>query len=419
MPLALLRSSAILLDGALRSRANNTQKFLPFEEARSFARSLGFSNWADWCRWRQSGERPANIPANPASFYRGKFLGSADWLAYKPRSRKRSQCVSFSKSQKAYANILKGETTKEKFKNHVLAQAQDIELRRLRGGQQASFLFRVKCENEEPTPKEREWLPLQLKMGVSRPRCSNKERFQISSLPKVPGIAVIAVVDGDRFRAFSDEDPLLRKAKSRWLQFDSTRCRPLDDIVPTLREWWSLGKPQLETDLLFNLVSRPNDILIETLNKQLRCQYYEKCGFEIESIANSNPGAQANFLLGGKFRLLQNIGSHGPDCRGVFAKRNSSSKHNGTVEGKDAFDFYVVLVRDDFQLTGFFFFPRDILLENGYTRSTSTSMFYPPYVVTSQKKAKRAQEWQAKYFVSNVEEFKALGKELGILQLSP
>jgi len=59
-----------------------TGVFLPFEEAREFARKLGLKSRKQWLLWKR-GNRPANIPANPQTMYASAgWLSWADWLGY-------------------------------------------------------------------------------------------------------------------------------------------------------------------------------------------------------------------------------------------------------------------------------------------------------------------------------------------------
>ena len=52
----------------------------PFEEARSYVRSLGLKGTADWLQWRKSGERPPDIPTNPNTIYKDEWTSMGDWL---------------------------------------------------------------------------------------------------------------------------------------------------------------------------------------------------------------------------------------------------------------------------------------------------------------------------------------------------
>ncbi len=55
--------------------------YLPFEDARNFARSLNLKSSTEWRKWVASGKCPANIPSSPDSTYKGKgWRGYPDWL---------------------------------------------------------------------------------------------------------------------------------------------------------------------------------------------------------------------------------------------------------------------------------------------------------------------------------------------------
>ena len=54
--------------------------FLPFEEARAFARGLGLKNDKEWREWRKL-NRSSNIPTHPDRDYRGhEWKGCGDFL---------------------------------------------------------------------------------------------------------------------------------------------------------------------------------------------------------------------------------------------------------------------------------------------------------------------------------------------------
>jgi hypothetical protein len=55
--------------------------FLPFEEAREYVRSLGLKDTFQWRDWAKSSERPQNIPVNPNIAYQDNgWMGYGDWL---------------------------------------------------------------------------------------------------------------------------------------------------------------------------------------------------------------------------------------------------------------------------------------------------------------------------------------------------
>ncbi|MDA9982621.1 DEAD/DEAH box helicase family protein, partial [Gammaproteobacteria bacterium] len=56
-------------------------KFLPFEQARAYARSLKLSSTSEWMEYIQNTPLPDNIPANPALVYKKQgWKGIPDWL---------------------------------------------------------------------------------------------------------------------------------------------------------------------------------------------------------------------------------------------------------------------------------------------------------------------------------------------------
>jgi hypothetical protein len=55
--------------------------YLPFIEARKFARNLGLNSIREWQEWARSTKRPDDIPISPHSVYRNKgWIGYSDWL---------------------------------------------------------------------------------------------------------------------------------------------------------------------------------------------------------------------------------------------------------------------------------------------------------------------------------------------------
>lgn len=56
------------------------REFLPFTEARDFARTLRLPNQIAWRAWAKSSARPANIPSNPEKSYPKQWRSWSDWL---------------------------------------------------------------------------------------------------------------------------------------------------------------------------------------------------------------------------------------------------------------------------------------------------------------------------------------------------
>jgi exonuclease I len=64
--------------------ASRFKEFLPFEDAREFAHTLGLKNLQQWNQYCLSNEKPDNIPTNPNVIYSDAgWAGFGDWLGTK------------------------------------------------------------------------------------------------------------------------------------------------------------------------------------------------------------------------------------------------------------------------------------------------------------------------------------------------
>jgi superfamily II DNA or RNA helicase len=74
--------------GTGKERLSMRRQYRPFEEARAFARSLGFTSreeWTNFCKGEmpEKGQLPQDIPAFPYRAYKGKgWISYSDWLGY-------------------------------------------------------------------------------------------------------------------------------------------------------------------------------------------------------------------------------------------------------------------------------------------------------------------------------------------------
>ena len=82
-----------------KSRTSSKQ-FLPFSEAREFARSLGLASTRKWREWCTLGQRPHNIPSDPQITYRDDgWVSWPDWLGYTEDRLYGDGFMSFEKSR--------------------------------------------------------------------------------------------------------------------------------------------------------------------------------------------------------------------------------------------------------------------------------------------------------------------------------
>lgn len=63
-----------------KRRINKRSEFLPFNEARLVARTLGPKSFRDWHAANKTGKIPDNLPADPPKSYKDEWLGWSDFL---------------------------------------------------------------------------------------------------------------------------------------------------------------------------------------------------------------------------------------------------------------------------------------------------------------------------------------------------
>lgn len=61
-----------------------SQVYRSFTAARGFVRSLGLANQPEWEVYLKSGDKPADIPDNPALAYKGQWVSWGNWLGIVP-----------------------------------------------------------------------------------------------------------------------------------------------------------------------------------------------------------------------------------------------------------------------------------------------------------------------------------------------
>jgi len=100
--------------GAISSRH---KKFLPFDEAVKYAQSLNLKTPSEWQAWCKSGNRPSNIPAAPAVFYKSTgWQGMENWLGNnynKNRVYKKRASYGTERAAKRAADILEAPLAKK------------------------------------------------------------------------------------------------------------------------------------------------------------------------------------------------------------------------------------------------------------------------------------------------------------------
>jgi superfamily II DNA or RNA helicase len=106
-------------DDWLGRTERSPQKWRPFLSARAYAQSLGFAERTQWHEYCKSGEKPADIPSRPRRIYATKWQGWDDWLGF--------QCWRPFVEARAYAQSL-GFTSKVQWEVHAQSGALPIDI---------------------------------------------------------------------------------------------------------------------------------------------------------------------------------------------------------------------------------------------------------------------------------------------------
>jgi hypothetical protein len=90
----------------------NNRDFLPFEDARRFARSLRLKSVVEWTRYAKTGQKPLDIPACPNAAYEGDgWTSFGDWLGVEIIADQKKVFLDYESAKKfVHALKLKGQT---------------------------------------------------------------------------------------------------------------------------------------------------------------------------------------------------------------------------------------------------------------------------------------------------------------------
>ena len=62
--------------------ANRNRRYRSFEEAVNFVRKLGIKSRLEWVKYSKSREKPSDIPTQPRGIYKENWKGWGDWLGH-------------------------------------------------------------------------------------------------------------------------------------------------------------------------------------------------------------------------------------------------------------------------------------------------------------------------------------------------
>ena len=158
-------------------------KWRRFEDAQSYTKSLGIETYREWAKYSKSGNKPEDIPSNPAQTYRDEFLGYGNWLGTGAIATQKVKFLPFKKAQK-FVHSLKLKSTSE-WKIYCKSGAKPSTIptypERVYKGEFLGILTWIgeKSSNQARTLKDRRTIPRSLVKEIRK-----KEPYNYSNLDR-------------------------------------------------------------------------------------------------------------------------------------------------------------------------------------------------------------------------------------------
>ena len=424
-----------------RSYRTKSTQILPFEAARNYARTLGFTRSVEYSAWSKAGERPAFIPSNPWFVYREQgWSGFPDFLGYQ-------RIASFHKSEaeiceaiaQQQSRIMSGRSPfamthrgQEAFDDFVHSQsaADEIEFRRLGYRSLSQYIFRPRsreCSVGNAGP----WSPLMVRfranvassgsviigrIGESVPvtgwvyilgNLQTASERRLFFLPK-PVVDDLISECSRRTSGCGGRGKLLRMRLADLLKYE---VHSNVDFFSKLKEHYMSHEDILfsEDDLdhqYFLLRGGRSGARFSHLRQQFSDFFYAHLGVSVKSSMLAS--SLCDTSVGGK-RVLHRAVTWETYRKIPYATiglHKYKAGHIVPLHERDEFDFIIALDYDfadpTHTLVGVFIFPKHALSE-GLTSEKQAGRLhlplYSPRMPTRMKRSERRKEFCLRYYI--------------------
>lgn len=391
----MFRSSRILKSLSARQ----APAFLPFEEAREWARSLGLGSQKEWETFHG---RPPYIPSNPDRTYRDQYIGIHDWLGFVKTPRRGPRKASYSELCEAFRcprrdlNIAGIEQLQNSTPNfEFLAMPRDARI---------PLLFRPRGRGSEDS-----WCGLRIRTSNKPLRNGRAVSFTYLD-PREVAVLCIDLVKSQYFLLPQDS---AAKRMSIFVTYGydiHEHLRVMEHNLPSaLASVFSAGPLRSRTDWLAAVADG---------GESLTCTNHSALSWLTSNLWNpanvsveypSSKFIKHNILLNGR-RCLHRVGCSRQHKRSAqlvhISKRHDMEAY--PFDASDGIDFVIVSPEAPQRggtLHGCFVFPRDVLVENnifsreGFGGVLQTGVYSPYGFVPKDKRVQRAVMWQHPYWI--------------------
>lgn len=416
MPARLCPRTFAIPAMSVRWKSSSSSRFVSYEKAREYVRTLDLTSSKEWKSYSSSGERPHFIPSNPSDFY-GDFVSFADFCGYTSTRRqyeRREKLINAEPVQKTYkdANMMRW------VEDYFATNVSNIECYRLPYEVKGSLLVRFK-DSENPDDS---WMRLHVRgSNQINPPC---QRYTF-------GDAIDALTDGAICVKACNSEIFLVPGhsigakhihigpQSKYVQYRAESSTAVEEVLRkwfdselprrSLREWVEEEQPERER------LSAPV-MLFQAKDS------FDRCNLPMGFLHRD---ADANIMLG-KYKILHRVAGERDDASiHCFNVRETFVTENGRrfdrpIKYDSDIDIVLASIVDynTSLLQGFFLLPRPVLKQHFLSENHTTSYvsLHLPDTVPRYRLAKKRQQERLRYYVdlkSGEEEVE--GKILDIL----
>lgn len=294
-----------------RSFSGRSGRFLPFEEAKEYVRTLQLSSATQWKLWATSGARPSYIPSAPAVVYAASgWVNYPDWLGYEKRlpwietsigrAIQRDQVSEIEKKTILDTPYSVARRGLDAFEDFLKPLEPALDWHFVGWRQQFQCLFRL------PDTGHQHWSPLRVRV---RPELPSNAPLNMGRLIGDPASGMILVLGGDgvqpsKRRFFFLPTEVISDCLCKYKPHNSSyvpvktllgyEVLSASDLFPRLREQYLAPsgprRSEAERDSL-NIHSRygKDGVRFSCLREQLTSSFYSHLGRSVTSPMQRSP----------------------------------------------------------------------------------------------------------------------------------
>lgn len=401
-----------------------TRQWLSFEEARSWASSLGLRSVVEWKAYPN---RRIDVPANPREVYGETFLGYPHWLGYGGPSMSRVTRKTRDVIEERKKPLHERAKTYTVRNNSLISFSQlfpissGIQLFYLPLGCRAHILFRT---SEAASAGVDLWAGILFVIGT----CSNSSSKQVcipghSKKYRNSGSVFIGTTPGSK--SFLVLPNSVRRSSKMQLALDAPTFFANHEFAPYLineDEMRSHLRMLYETEAKFSKaywLSNPNIREGSSRFSGLKLMafldrvVFRPHGYDM-SFPLSNKMSACNMIVQNNLRIFARSATYDRASHKWYARINHVN--NGRqipLHEDDEFDFVLVCLpssekdesADDDGFLGFYFFPKTVLVQrkivtsaSGCSGVVSLSLYGPFDQMARRKNVIERQQWQASWY---------------------